>query len=100
MTSEPQESEELSNNPEPADPSALSPTLIELFQTDPLKLSTPDWTFLAQYYETKRMEFQVLERKPKTVKSSRGPKLSKEASKEKMAALRAAMIGSTKKSEA
>lgn len=78
------------------DPSLLAPQVADLFLADPLSLTEEDLSFLAQYYQTKRLEFTIAEQRPKTVRSSRGPKLDKEASKAKLKGLLNRMVGEKK----
>lgn len=91
-TATPHESQEPSPD-EPSSPETLAPQVADLFLADPLHLTEPDLTFLAQFYQTKRLEFQLAEQRPKTVRSSRGPKLDKEASKARLKGLLAGMVG-------
>ena len=85
-----------SGSGETVDHSTLAPQVADLFLCDPLSLTEEDLTFLAQYYQAKRLEFSIAEQKPKTVRVSRGPKLDKEASKARMNALFTRMIGEKK----
>lgn len=91
---------EQSMSPEPSSdessPATLAPQVADLFLADPLSLTETDLTFLAQYYQTKRLQFAIAEKKPKTVRVSRGPKLSKEESKTRLAGLLTGMIGQHK----
>ncbi len=93
-TSAPPQSENGSG--ETGDHSTLAHQVADLFLADPLSLTEEDLTFLAQYYQAKRLEFTIAEQKPKTLRVSRGPKLDKEASKARMNALFTRMIGEKK----
>lgn len=70
-----------------------------LFQTDPLNLEEQDLVSLVSHYRSQRLNFQKLEEKPKTVERSRNPKLDAEASKAKLDAILAGMVGKKKGDE-
>lgn len=92
-----QESPQESAAADPAiDPSQMSPTLVNLLQTDPLSWTEPDLIFLIKYYRMKRLEFDSLAKKPRTVRASRGQGLSKEATKAKLDELLGSLVGSPK----
>ena len=87
-----QDSPEPSPAETPTEPESLAPQVADLFLADPLHLTETDLTFLAQFYQTKRLEFQIAEQRPKAVRSSRGPKLDKDASKARLKGLLAGMV--------
>lgn len=91
---------EQSMSPEPSNdessPATLAPQVADLFLADPLSLTETDLTFLAQYYQTKRLQFAIAEKKPKAVRVSRGPKLDKTESKSRLDGLLKGMIGQHK----
>ena len=98
MTQQPPESAEPSNAAakRPSE-QPLPPQVADLFTADPLTLTEDDLTFLAQYYQARRLEFGVEERRPKTVRSSRGPKLDATASKARLNSLLGQLVGERKK---
>lgn len=91
-----QPTDEQSEPPEGQLPPEFGLPIESLFHIDPLDLTSSDLSLLAQHYRNKRMMFQKMEEKPKSVERSRGPKLDPEASKAQINSILLSLVGGKK----
>lgn len=92
------------SHPPPTDePQDLPPEyglpIESLFHVDPLDLTSSDLSLLAQHYRNKRLMFQKMEEKPKSVERTRGPKLDADASKEHINNILLSLVGGKKEAK-
>lgn len=79
--------------PIPTGSTDLSLPIQWIFDLDPLNLTEENLTSLVRYYRAERLNFEALEKRPKAIKSTRGPAMADDKAQEALKAILSGAIG-------